>query len=59
VHPVDECPVQLEQRLTTGEDDVRAPDQRTVGGDYFRAMEIPLLEGRLFTSKTRRRIPAC
>src|SRR6185295_13928650 len=32
-------------------------DQRTVGGDYFRAMEIPLLEGRLFNEDDTRANP--
>jgi predicted permease len=29
-------------------------DQRMAGGDYFRAMEIPLLRGRLFTEQDTR-----
>jgi predicted permease len=32
-------------------------DQRVVGGDYFRAMEIPLLEGRLFAEQDTRTSP--
>jgi predicted permease len=32
-------------------------DQRTVGGDYFRAMEIPLLEGRLFNEQDTKANP--
>jgi len=32
-------------------------DQRIAAGDYFRAMEIPLLKGRLFTSEDTRTRP--
>jgi predicted permease len=32
-------------------------DQRIAAGDYFRAMEIPLLKGRLFTSQDTRTSP--
>jgi predicted permease len=32
-------------------------DQRTAGGSYFRAMEIPLLKGRLFTAQDTRTSP--
>jgi predicted permease len=32
-------------------------DQRIAAGDYFRAMEIPLLKGRLFTSQDTRTNP--
>jgi predicted permease len=32
-------------------------DQRTVGGSYFAAMQIPLLKGRLFTEQDTRETP--
>jgi len=32
-------------------------DQRVVAGDYFRAMEIPLIKGRLFTEQDTRTQP--
>jgi predicted permease len=32
-------------------------DQRTVGGGYFRVMQIPLLKGRLFTEQDTRATP--
>ncbi|HXW07906.1 MAG TPA: ABC transporter permease [Vicinamibacterales bacterium] len=42
-------PIVLEGRpLPSGESFVNV-DQRTVGGDYFSVMQIPLLRGRLFT----------
>jgi predicted permease len=50
-------PIVLEGRaLPSGESFVNV-DQRTVGGDYFRAMEIPLLRGRLFTEQDTRATP--
>ena len=50
-------PIVLEGRaLPAGESFVNV-DQRTVGGDYFRAMEIPLLRGRLFTEQDTRATP--
>jgi hypothetical protein len=50
-------PIVLEGRaLPSGESFVNV-DQRAVGGDYFRAMEIPLLRGRLFTEQDTRATP--
>ena len=44
-------PITVEGRtLAPGEAFINV-DQRVVAGDYFRAMEIPLLEGRLFTEQ--------
>lgn len=50
-------PIVLEGRpLPSGESFVNA-DQRTVGADYFRVMQIPLLKGRLFTEQDTRETP--
>jgi predicted permease len=50
-------PIVLEGRpLPSGESFVNV-DQRTVGGRYFEAMEIPLLKGRLFTGHDTRDTP--
>ena len=50
-------PVVLEGRpLPSGESFVNV-DQRTVGGDYFEVMQIPLLRGRLFTEQDTRATP--
>jgi predicted permease len=50
-------PIVLEGRaLPSGESFINA-DQRTVGGDYFSAMRIPLLQGRLFTEHDTRQTP--
>jgi predicted permease len=50
-------PIVLEGRpLPTGESFMNV-DQRTVGGDYFAAMQIPLLKGRLFTPQDTRATP--
>ncbi len=50
-------PIVLEGRpLPSGESFVNV-DQRTVGGDYFEAMQIPLLKGRLFTDQDTRETP--
>ena len=50
-------PIVLEGRpLPTGESFMNV-DQRTVGGDYFRVMQIPLLSGRLFTEQDTRATP--
>jgi predicted permease len=50
-------PVVLEGRpLPSGESFVNV-DQRTVGGDYFAVMQIPLLRGRLFAEQDTRATP--
>jgi predicted permease len=50
-------PIVLEGRpLPSGESFVNV-DQRTVGGDYFSVMQIPLLKGRLFTEHDTRTTP--
>jgi predicted permease len=50
-------PIVLEGRaLPSGESFVNV-DQRTVAGDYFAAMQIPLLKGRLFTDLDTRDTP--
>jgi predicted permease len=50
-------PITVEGRVPPpGEKFINA-DQRIVGGDYFRAMEIPLLQGRLFTEHDTRDQP--
>ena len=50
-------PIVLEDRpLPSGESFVNV-DQRTVGGDYFEVMQIPLLQGRLFTDQDTRDTP--
>ena len=50
-------PIVLEGRpLPSGESFVNV-DQRTVGGDYFAVMQIPLLKGRLFTEHDTRQTP--
>jgi predicted permease len=44
-------PISVEGRpLPAGQDFINA-DMRMVGGDYFRAMEIPLLKGRIFDER--------
>jgi predicted permease len=42
--------------VTPGEKFINV-DQRTVGGDYFAAMEIPLVRGRFFTAADTARTP--
>jgi predicted permease len=50
-------PIVLEGRaLPSGESFVNV-DQRTVGGDYFSVMRIPLLRGRLFNELDTRQTP--
>ena len=50
-------PIVLEGRaLPSGESFVNV-DQRTVAGEYFAAMRIPLLRGRLFTEQDTRDTP--
>jgi predicted permease len=50
-------PITVEGRtVPAGEKFINA-DIRTVGGEYFRAMQIPLLKGRLFTEQDTRTTP--
>jgi len=50
-------PITVEGRaVAAGEKFINA-DIRVVGGDYFRAMEIPLLNGRLFNEQDTRTAP--
>jgi predicted permease len=50
-------PITVEGRVpAAGEKFVNA-DQRVVAADYFRAMEIPLVRGRLFTEADQRSAP--
>jgi predicted permease len=50
-------PITVEGRtVTAGEKFINA-DIRTVGGDYFHAMGIPLVAGRLFTEQDTRATP--
>jgi len=50
-------PITVEGRpLPAGEKFINA-DQRMVGGDYFQAMEIPLIRGRLFNEQDTRTSP--
>jgi predicted permease len=50
-------PVVLEGRQLPGGASFVNVDQRTVGGDYFEVMRIPLLKGRLFTEHDTRETP--
>ena len=50
-------PIVLEGRALPGGDTFVNVDQRTVGGDYFRAMEIPIVKGRGFTEQDTRTVP--
>jgi predicted permease len=47
-------PIVLEDRPLPGGESFVNVDQRTVGRDYFAAMQIPLLKGRLFTEHDTR-----
>jgi predicted permease len=42
-------PITVEGRTPPAGEEFINADMRMVGGDYFRAMEIPLIRGRLFT----------
>jgi putative ABC transport system permease protein len=50
-------PIVLEGRPLPGGESFVNVDQRTVGRDYFNAMQIPLLRGRLFTEHDTRDTP--
>ena len=50
-------PITVEGRPQQPGDAFINVDQRTAGGSYFRAMEIPLLKGRLFTEQDTRTSP--
>ena len=50
-------PVVLEGRTLPGGVSFVNVDQRTVGGEYFEVMQIPLLRGRLFTEHDTRETP--
>ena len=47
-------PITIEGRVPLPGEKFVFADQRFVGGDYFRAMEIPLISGRLFTEHDTR-----
>jgi predicted permease len=44
-------PITVEGRMPRAGEEFINADMRMVGGEYFRAMEIPLLEGRLFDER--------
>jgi predicted permease len=50
-------PIIVEGRTPVPGENFINVDQRIVGGDYFRTMEIPLLRGRLFTDQDTRTTP--
>ena len=50
-------PIVLEGRPLPGGESFMNVDQRTVGGNYFAVMQIPLLKGRLFTEQDTRATP--
>ncbi len=50
-------PITVEGRAASATERFINVDQRVVAGDYFRAMEIPLLQGRLFTPDDTRTNP--
>jgi predicted permease len=47
-------PITVEGRVPVAGEKFINVDMRMVGGDYFHAMEIPLLQGRLFTTQDTR-----
>jgi predicted permease len=50
-------PITVEGRPVTPDEKFINVDQRTVAGDYFAAMEIPLISGRFFTDEDTRESP--
>jgi predicted permease len=50
-------PITVEGRPVTPEEKFINVDQRTVAGDYFAAMQIPLLRGRFFNDEDTRDTP--
>jgi predicted permease len=50
-------PITVEGRVPAAGEEFINVDQRMVGGDYFRTMEIPLLAGRLFDVQDTRDKP--
>jgi len=50
-------PITVEGRPVTAGEKFINVDQRTVAGDYFAAMEIPLVRGRVFTDDDTRDTP--
>lgn len=50
-------PIQVEGRTPPAGEQFISVDQRFVGGDYFRAMSIPLIAGRLFNDDDTRANP--
>jgi len=50
-------PITVEGRTPPAGEEFINADMRFVGGDYFRAMDIPLLEGRLFAESDTRTAP--
>jgi predicted permease len=47
-------PITIDGRVPAAGEKFINVDMRMVGGDYFRAIEIPLLEGRVFTEQDTR-----
>jgi predicted permease len=50
-------PITVEGRIAAPNERFINVDQRVVAGDYFRAMDIPLLQGRLFSDEDLRTGP--